>query len=73
VEKFPTSRDLLGAPGQGEAGIPVGRRVPGKPNYVYSPFALSNQVVDVEGYAPGTKVKCPYTGKIFAVPAAGSE
>ena len=48
--------------------VTLARWVTGKQNYVYSPFAASNQVVDVEGYAPGTLVKCPYSGKVFAVP-----
>ncbi|MEM9478496.1 MAG: hypothetical protein AAGA58_02415 [Verrucomicrobiota bacterium] len=48
--------------------LPSGTPVPGKPNYVYSPFAKKNQIVDVQGMAPGTKVRCPYTGKLFLVP-----
>jgi len=70
VDKIPASTELLELPKpKPEASAPVGTRVPGKPNYVFSPFAASNQVVDVEGHAPGTKVKCPYTGKIFTVPS----
>jgi hypothetical protein len=42
--------------------------VPGKPGFVYSPFDKTAGVVDVQGMAPGTKVKCPYTGKVFIVP-----
>lgn len=69
-EKIPSGLDLIAPPTKAPGDdVPVGRWVPGKPNYVYSPFAASNQVVDVEGHAPGTKVKCPYTGKVFAVPA----
>ncbi|MEM0896802.1 MAG: hypothetical protein AAGJ79_07930 [Verrucomicrobiota bacterium] len=49
--------------------LPSGTPVPGKPNYVYSPFAKKNQIVDVQGLEPGTKVRCPYTGKLFRVPA----
>lgn len=66
----PISKDPLSQPLEEASGIPVGKRVPGKPNYVFSPFAASNQVVDVEGHAPGTKVKCPYSGNIFEVPEA---
>jgi len=67
--KIPSASELLALPKTEAAeNIPLGRWVPGKPNYVYSPFAASNQVVDIEGHAPGSKVKCPYTGKIFAVP-----
>ncbi|MBP7950835.1 MAG: hypothetical protein KA004_14380 [Verrucomicrobiales bacterium] len=54
-----------GTPGNGPA---VGRRVPGKPGFVYSPFASQYQLVDVVGIAPGVEVRCPYTGKLFRVP-----
>ncbi|MFT5105146.1 MAG: hypothetical protein ACI9UA_000764 [Pseudoalteromonas tetraodonis] len=68
----PPTSEPLALPKKEAAAVPIGKRVPGKPNYVYSPFASSNQVVDVEGHSAGTKVKCPYTGKVFAVPAAAA-
>jgi hypothetical protein len=49
------------------AQIPFGLPVPGKKGFVYSPFDKSQQV-NVVGIAPGKKVRCPYTGKIFLVP-----
>ena len=45
-------------------GVPV----VGKKGFVYSPFATDKGEVDVEGIPAGTKVKCPYTGKVFRVP-----
>ena len=51
-----------------EAEFPTARAVPGKPGYVFSPFDDSERYVDVSGYAPGTKVKDPWTNKIFLVP-----
>jgi hypothetical protein len=48
--------------------FPYGKPVPGKPGYVYSPFDRNGGYVDVTGYSPGSKVKDPYTGKIFLVP-----
>jgi hypothetical protein len=51
-----------------EAEYPTARAVPGKPGYVFSPFDDSERYVDVSGYAPGTKVKDPWTNKIFLVP-----
>ena len=48
--------------------IPYGKPVPGKPGYCFSPFDKNGGYVDVTGYAPGQKVKAPYTGKIFLVP-----
>lgn len=47
--------------------FPTGKAVPGKPGYVFSP-SDPNKYVDVSGYAPGSKVKDPYSGKIFLVP-----
>ena len=47
--------------------LPYGKPVPGKPHLVESPFS-PGKYIDVEGFAPGTEVKDPYTGKIFLVP-----
>jgi hypothetical protein len=48
--------------------LPYGKHVPGRPGCVYSPFAGNNQIVDVNGLAPGMAVRCPFTGRIFRVP-----
>lgn len=50
------------------ASYPTAKIVPGKPGYVFSPYDPSGGYVDVNGYAPGSKVKDPYSGKIFVVP-----
>jgi hypothetical protein len=47
--------------------FPTAKTVPGKPGYVFSP-SDPNKYVDVSGFAPGSKVKDPYSGKIFLVP-----
>jgi len=48
--------------------FPTAKVVPGKPGYVFSPFDASGRYVDVSGYASGSKVKDPWTDKIFVVP-----
>jgi hypothetical protein len=48
--------------------LPTAKAVPDKPGYVFSPFDSSRRYVDVSGYASGTKVKDPWTDKIFIVP-----
>jgi len=48
--------------------FPTAKAVPGKPGYVVSPFDSSGRYVDVSGYGSGTKVKDPWTDKIFVVP-----
>ena len=53
---------------ESQTQFPYGKPVPGKPGYVYSPFDQNGGYVDVTGYSPGSKVKDPYTGKIFLVP-----
>lgn len=50
------------------AQLPTAKAVPGKPGYVFSPFDPSGGYVDVTGYASGSKVKDPYSGKVFLVP-----
>jgi hypothetical protein len=50
------------------SAFPTAKAVPDKPGYVFSPFDSSGRYVDVSGYAPGTKVKDPWTDKIFIVP-----
>jgi len=56
------------APGKVAKGdYPYGKPVPGKPHLVESPYS-PGKYIDVEGFAPGTEVKDPYTGKIFLVP-----
>jgi hypothetical protein len=47
--------------------FPTAKAVPDKPGYVFSPFD-SSRYVDVSGYTPGSKVKDPWTDKIFVVP-----
>jgi hypothetical protein len=54
-------------PASSPLDFPTAKPVEGKPGYVYSPFD-SSKYVDVSGYAPGSKVKDPYSGKIFLVP-----
>jgi hypothetical protein len=53
---------------QSTSDLPYAKPVPGKPGYVYSPYDPNGGYVDVKGFAPGQKVKDPYSGKIFLVP-----
>jgi hypothetical protein len=65
---------LAGPPGEGapttapsDSQFPTAERVPNKPGFVFSPSDPS-KYVDVSGYPSGSKVKDPYSGKIFTVP-----
>ena len=59
----PTAPTTQAARGDYPYGVPV----PDKPGFVRSPYS-PDKLTDVRGYAPGTEVKDPYTGKIFLVP-----
>ena len=50
------------------SSLPFGTPVPGKPGFVYSPYDKTAGMIDVKDIASGTKVRDPYTGKIFLVP-----
>lgn len=50
------------------SSMPFGVPVPGKPGFVYSPYDKTAGMIDVKDIAPGTKVRDPYTGKVFLVP-----
>lgn len=48
--------------------LPYGTPIPGKKGFVYSPWNPGKGPVDVQDIPTGTKVRCPYTGKVFRVP-----
>lgn len=48
--------------------LPYATPVPGKQGFVTSPFSPNSGYIDVRGFAPGTPVKDPYTGKVFLTP-----
>jgi hypothetical protein len=60
----PPPRNVTSAPAQ----VPTAKAVPGKPGYVFSPYDPNGGYVDVNGFTSGSKVKDPYSGKIFLVP-----
>lgn len=52
-----------------KAGLPYGIPVPGRKGMVTSPYVPEEgKYVDVTGFASGSIVKDPYTGKFFLVP-----
>jgi len=55
-------------PSASQENFPTAKAVPGKSGYVFSPFDTEGRYVDVSGFPPGTKVKDPWTDKIFLVP-----
>jgi hypothetical protein len=52
-----------------KAGLPYGIPVPGRKGMVTSPYTPEEaKYVDVTGFASGSMIKDPYTGKFFLVP-----
>lgn len=67
----PTSKPSPSAsprPAPNQPQFPVAKAVPGKPGLVYNPFDPNGSLIDVSGYASGSKVKDPDSQKIFVVP-----
>ena len=64
----PGPRTSPPAQASSSTAFPTAKAVPDKPGYVFSPFDSSGRYVDVSGYTSGTKVKDPWTDKIFVVP-----
>jgi hypothetical protein len=64
----PGPKPLPSTQASSTSAFPTAKAVPDKPGYVFSPFDSSGRYVDVSGYTPGTKVKDPWTEKIFVVP-----
>jgi hypothetical protein len=60
----PAPRSVANPPAQ----YPTAKTVPGKPGYVFSPYDPNGGYVDVNGFTSGSKVKDPYSGKVFLVP-----
>lgn len=60
----PAPRSVASPP----TSYPTAKAVPDKPGYVFSPYDPNGGYVDVSGFSPGSKVKDPYSGKIFLVP-----
>ena len=49
--------------------VPVAKAIPNKPGFVYNPFDPNSKVLlDVRGKAAGTKLKDPFSGKLFIIP-----
>lgn len=71
VSKPPNEKNTRGASKattkKGE-DLPYGTPVAGKQGFVTSPFSPNSGYIDVRGFAPGTPVKDPYTGKVFLTP-----
>jgi hypothetical protein len=55
-------------PGKAKGDMQYGIPVPGQKGMVISPYSPEGNYVDVSGFASGSAVKDPYTGKIFLVP-----
>ena len=62
------TRSATRVTGKQQNGLAYGKPVPGKTGLVTSPYSPDGGYIDVRGFAPGTPVKDPYSGKIFLTP-----
>ena len=68
AENTPATKSSSTAPENTD--LPYAKPVPGKAGYVFSPYDKNGGYVDVTGFAPGSKVKDPYSGKSSSFPRA---
>jgi hypothetical protein len=54
------------APQPKDAAPQYAKRVPGKPNWIKSPY--DGKILDATGFLPGNEVRDPVSGKIMLVP-----
>ena len=52
--------------------LPTATPVNGRPGFVIAPFGPADTYIDVRDMKPGSKAKCPYTGRVFIVPGVGN-
>jgi hypothetical protein len=64
---YPMRRTDARQPSRELYRVQYAKPISGYPGFVTSPYASSNQI-DVRGYARGTRLQDPGTGKIFLVP-----
>ena len=62
------TRVVPAAPAAVGEKVIVGTPVPGKPGFVYSPYARTLGYIDVRGMSPGCLARDPYSGRTFRVP-----
>ena len=65
----PATTPITTAASKSVGGLPTAKPVPNKPGFVYNPFDHNSRVLlDIRGKGSGTKVKDPFSGKLFIVP-----
>ncbi|MCE9518642.1 MAG: hypothetical protein K8R87_03620 [Verrucomicrobia bacterium] len=70
VNNTPAKTNIASTVKSAAPELPYGMPIPNRPGFVNSPYAAKHQLVDVTGLPIGMEVKCPYTGKLFKVPAS---
>jgi hypothetical protein len=67
--KVPATTPITTTASKSVGDLPIAKPVPNKPGYVYDPFDPNTKVIlDCRGKASGTKLKDPFSGKLFVVP-----
>lgn len=64
-------KDPISIPPKNIGRHPTGLLVPGKHRrgYAFSPFTTPPRIIDVRGFPMHSQIRCPYSKKIFVIPA----